>query len=493
MSDCALRDSPVFDRRRLGVLLHPSSLPGPGVQGDLGVDARRFVDVLVASGATVWQVLPLGPPGGGSPYNSRSAHAGNQALISLADIARRGWLTADEVVRGAQEERESVLRLAYSRFLESAAPGERSEFDDFKARHAAWLSDYALYQCLKAEHGDAPWWEWPKGSRLREPATLADVRETASYDYYGFEQYVFFDQWLALRSYAHSRGLRLFGDMPIFVAEDSADVWAHADLFVLDGAGRPEIVTGVPPDYFAADGQRWGNPHYRWQRMAADGFAWWRDRVRTQRELFDWIRIDHFRGFESAWAIPFSEKTAVAGEWLPVPGDALLAALQQEFGDLPLIAEDLGLITEAVYALRDRYGLPGMRVLQFAFDGDSDSPHLPHNYSQNSVAYTGTHDNDTTRGWYERLTESQRARVHEYLGPFYEAVPWPFIRATLASVARLAVIPWQDALGLGGDARMNTPGTSKGNWGFRFRWEDVPPDLPGRLRVLAALYGRIPG
>ena len=486
-----MRSSPVFDRRRFGVLLHPSSLPGPGLQGDLGVDARRFVDVLVESGATVWQVLPLGPPGGGSPYNSRSAHAGNQALISLPDIARRGWLTADEAVRGAQEERKSVLRLAYSGFVRAAAPGERSELDDFKTRHAAWLSDYALYQCLKAEYGDAPWWEWPKAARLREPATLSDMRETESYDYYSFEQYVFFSQWLALRSYARSRGLRLFGDMPIFVAEDSADVWAHTDLFVLDGAGRPEIVTGVPPDYFAADGQRWGNPHYRWQRMAADGFAWWRDRVRTQRELFDWIRVDHFRGLESAWAIPFSEKTAVAGEWMPVPGDALLAALQREFGDLPLIAEDLGLITEAVYALRDRYGLPGMRVLQFAFDGDSSSPHLPHNYSQNSVAYTGTHDNDTTRGWYERLTESERARVHEYLGPFYEAVPWPFIRAAIASVARLAVVPWQDALGLGGDARMNTPGTSKGNWGFRFRWEDVPPDLPPRLKALAALYGRI--
>ncbi len=495
MSAVAAIGAPVFDRRRFGVLLHPSSLPGSGWQGDLGDDARRFVDMLVQAGATVWQVLPLGPPGGGSPYNSRSAHAGDQALISLADIARKGWLTQDQVLRGVQEEggREAVLRQAYSRFLGAGTASNRSAFDDFKVRHAAWLADYALYQSLKAEYGNAPWWEWPRALRLREPAALFDVRETGDYDYYSFEQYVFFDQWLALRAYAHARGLRFFGDMPIFVAEDSADVWAHTDLFVLDSAGRPEIVTGVPPDYFAANGQRWGNPHYRWQRMAADGFAWWRDRVRTQRELFDWIRIDHFRGFESAWAIPFSEKTAVVGEWIPVPGDALLSALQQEFGDLPLVAEDLGLITEAVYALRDRYGLPGMRVLQFAFDGDSGNPHLPHNYSPNSVAYTGTHDNDTTRGWYEGLTQPDRARVHEYLGRFDEAVPWPFMRATLASVARLAVIPWQDALGLGGDARMNTPGTSEGNWGFRFHWEDVPADLPARLRAVAALYGRTVG
>lgn len=491
MSRLSAASVPVLDRRRFGVLLHPTSLPGPGPQGDLGEAARRFVDVLVESGATVWQVLPLGPPGGGSPYNSRSAHAGDPALISLSDIVRKGWLTKAQALGGEQEEgRDRALRLAYTHFLHEAVPLDQSDFADFKARHAAWLPDYALYQCIKVEHGHAPWWEWPKALRSREPTALADVRETEAYDYYAFEQYVFFSQWSALKDYAHARGLRFFGDMPIFVAEDSADVWAHVDLFVLDGEGRPEIVTGVPPDYFAADGQRWGNPHYRWQRMAADGFAWWRDRVRTQRELFDWIRVDHFRGFESAWAIPFREKTAIVGEWMPVPGDALLSALQREFGDLPLIAEDLGVITDAVYELRDRYGLPGMRVLQFAFDGDPSNPHLPHNYSQNSVAYTGTHDNDTTRGWYEGLTEQERAHVHEYMGPFYESVPWPFVRAALASVACLAVVPWQDALSLGRAARMNTPGTADGNWRFRFRWEDVSRDLPARLRALAALYGR---
>lgn len=485
----------VFDRRRFGILLHPTSLPGPGSQGDLGEAARRFVDVLVQSGASVWQVLPLGPPGGGgSPYNSRSAHAGDPALISLSDIAHTGWLTPDQAQRGdLAGERDRVLRLAYDHFLRAAALVDRSAFADFKARQAAWLPDYALYQCIKAEQEDAPWWEWPKNLRWRDATALADVRETVAYDYYAFEQYVFFTQWLALKDYAHARGLRFFGDMPIFVAEDSAEVWAHADLFVLDDEGRPEIVTGVPPDYFAAEGQRWGNPHYRWQRMAADGFAWWRDRVRTQRELFDWIRVDHFRGFEAAWAIPFKEKTAVIGEWMPVPGDALLSALQQEFGDLPLIAEDLGEITDAVYVLRDRYGLPGMRVLQFAFDGDSSNIHLPHNYCQNSVAYTGTHDNDTTCGWYEGLTARERARVHDFLGPFYEPVPWPFIRTTIASVAHLAIIPWQDALGLGREARMNTPGTAVGNWRFRFQWEDVPQDLPARLRTLAVLYGRTAG
>ena len=493
MTDPLAVRTAVLDRRRLGILLHPSSLPGDGRKGDFGEGARRFVDVLVASGASVWQVLPLGPAGGGSPYNSRSAHAGDFELISLYDVASRGWLTADEALRGTQDENErrQILYTAYTNFLRDAKPSERAELAAFKSRHAVWLVDYALYECLKTAHGGVPWWEWPKAVRDREPEALAEARQSSAYDYYGFEQFVFFGQWQALKDYAHARAIRFFGDMPIFVAEDSVDVWAHTELFVLDAQGRPEMVTGVPPDYFSAEGQYWGNPHYRWQRMAADGFAWWRERVRTQRELFDWIRIDHFRGFEAAWAIPFSAKTAVDGQWVPVPGDALLSALQQEFGDLPLIAEDLGLITESVYALRDRYGLPGMKVLQFAFDGNPDNPHLPHNYTQNSVAYTGTHDNDTSVGWYARLAPHERAMVHKYLGPFESDVPWPFIRAVLASVSYLAILPWQDVLALGSAARMNTPSTVTGNWRFRFSWDDVPHDLPNRLRKLAALFGRV--
>jgi len=489
-----LSDRPaVLDRRRFGILLHPSSLPGEGKKGDLGESARRFVDVLVASGASVWQVLPLGPPSGDSPYNTRSAHAGDPDLISLRDLAARGWLTPEQARRGLEDKgaRSEVMSTAHTNFLRNAGQADHVEFAAFKGRHAAWLPDYALYECSRAEFGSVPWWEWPKAVRNREPEALADMRESRAYDYYGFEQFVFFSQWQALKDYAHARAVRFFGDMPIFVAEDSADVWAQADLFVLDAQGRPEIVTGVPPDYFAVEGQRWGNPHYRWQRMAADGFAWWRERVRTQRELFDWIRIDHFRGLEAVWAIPFSAKTAVDGQWIPVPGDALLSALEQEFGYLPLIAEDLGLITEAVYALRDRYGLPGMRVLQFAFDGNPNNIHLPHNFIPNSVAYTGTHDNDTTLGWYGHLTDDERIIVQDYLGPFDSDVPWPFMRAVLASVAYLAILPWQDVLALGSAARMNVPGARAGNWGFRFDWGDVPSDLPARLRRLASLFGRV--
>ncbi|HUW97972.1 MAG TPA: 4-alpha-glucanotransferase [Acidiferrobacter sp.] len=494
MTDTTCNRPAVLDRRRFGILLHPSSLPGDGKKGDLGDNARRFVDFLAASGASVWQVLPLGPHGDDSPYNARSAYAGDPTLISLQDLSARGWLAPEEIASGPGGENacRQVLHAAYLRFLQGATPEERDELAAFELRQAAWLPDFALYECLKTVHRDTPWREWPKEVRDREPEALAAVRQSEAYGYYGFEQFVFFGQWQALRDYARARNVRFFGDMAIFVAEDSADVWAHKDLFILNAEGRPEIVTGVPPDYFSADGQRWGNPHYNWERMADDGFAWWRERVRTQRELFDWVRIDHFRGLDAVWAIPFAATTAVEGEWIPVPGNALLSALHEAFGDVPLIAEDLGMITESVYALRDRYGLPGMRVLQFAFDGTPENPHLPHNFVPNSVAYTGTHDNDTTLGWYGQLSDHERMIAHEYLGPFDGDVPWPFIRAVLASVSYFAIVPWQDVLALGSEARMNTPGKSAGNWGFRFDWNDVPHDLASRLRKLAAIFGRVP-
>lgn len=487
-------ESPVLDRRRLGVLLHPTSLPPEGTRGVLGADARRFVDLLASLGASVWQVLPLGPPGGRSPYNGRSAHAGDPDLISLYDLATWGWLSFEQATAGSADDgaRRQSLRLAYKGFLDTASQDDRSGFSAFKTGHAQWLPDYSLYCCLKANHNGAPWWEWHKGGRDRDTAILGELKESADYDYYGFEQFVFFRQWRALRDYAHEHGVRLFGDMPIFVAEDSAEVWAHAELFVLDAHGRPEVVTGVPPDYFSAEGQRWGNPHYRWQRMEADGFSWWRERVRTQMELFDLIRIDHFRGFEAAWTIPFSHENAIGGRWVPVPGEALLLALRQAFGELPFVAEDLGLITEPVVALRERYRLPGMRVLQFGFDGDPSNPHLPHNYLPNSVAYTGTHDNDTTVGWYQSLASSEKGRVDEYLGPMGADPHWSLIRAVLASVSYLAVLPWQDLLGLGSNHRMNTPGKVTGNWNFRFAWADVPRDMAGRVQRMAALYGRLP-
>ncbi len=486
------RSTPVLDRRRLGVLLHPSSLPGDGPRGTLGPDARRFVGVLAAAGASVWQVLPLGPCGGGSPYNSLSAHAGDPALISLGDLADQGWIEVSEARAGAADgpARAAAFGSAYRRFRDKGGAAEQAEFGDFRQRHRAWLPDYCAYECIKADQGGAPWWQWPPTLKDRDPAALAALAGTEPCEAAAFAQFLFFRQWHALKDYAAAHGIHFFGDMPIFVAEDSADVWAHRDLFVLDKTGRPEIVTGVPPDYFSEHGQRWGNPHYRWARMAADGFAWWRERVRTQRELFDWLRIDHFRGFVASWAIPATAPTAAGGEWMPVPGDALLSALQNAFGELPLVAEDLGLITDDVYSLRDRYALPGMRVLQFGFDGDPGNPHLPHNYVPNCVAYTGTHDNDTSAGWYAHLTEPQRAVVRDYLPDAGAEPPWAAMRAVIASVARLAVVPWQDVLGLGSAARMNTPGVSTGNWGFRFRWEDVGDPALHHLARLAFLYGR---
>ncbi len=486
------RSVPVLDRRRLGVLLHPSSLPGDGPKGTLGREARRFVDVLRAAGATVWQVLPLGPPGGGSPYNSPSAHAGDPDLIDFQDLVEQGWLGASEAHAGASgtSSRRTALRGAYLHLEERGGTAIKDAFRDFRQDHKAWLNDYCAYECIKAERGGAPWWDWPLALKDRDPDAIAAIQGSDLFEVVAFEQFVFFRQWHALRDYARSRGLRFFGDVPIFVAEDSADVWAHREFFVLDAQGRPEIVTGVPPDYFSADGQRWGNPHYRWARMAADGFAWWRERVRTQRELFDWIRIDHFRGFAASWAIPANAPTAAGGEWMPVPGDALLSALTDAFGELPLIAEDLGLITDDVYQLRDRHGLPGMRVLQFAFDGDPKNPHLPHNYVPNCVAYTGTHDNDTSAGWHAALSEAQREIVRGYLPEINESPAWAAMRAVIGSVACLAVVPWQDVLSLGSAARMNTPGRSAGNWGFRFQWGDVPDLVVTRLARLAFLYGR---
>ncbi|MHB1511972.1 MAG: 4-alpha-glucanotransferase [Acidiferrobacter sp.] len=486
------RSAPVLDRRRLGVLLHPSSLPGDGPKGTLGAEARRFVDVLRTAGATVWQVLPLGPLGGGSPYNSPSAHAGDPDLISLQDLVEQGWIGASEVSVGAWDAsaRRMALWGARLRLEQRGEAAILAAFADFKQDHKAWLSDYCAYECIKAERGGAPWWEWPAALKDRDLHAIAAIKGSDVCETVAFEQFVFFRQWHALKDYGRMRGLHFFGDVPIFVAEDSADVWAHRELFVLDALGRPEIVTGVPPDYFSAHGQRWGNPHYRWAHMVADGFSWWRERVRTQRQLFDWIRIDHFRGFSASWAIPAHAPTAAGGEWMPVPGDALLTALSDDFGELPLIAEDLGLITDDVYSLRDRHGLPGMRVLQFAFDGDPTNPHLPHNYIPNCVAYTGTHDNDTSAGWSAALSEAQREIVRAYLPEIDEAPAWAAMRAVIASVAYFAVVPWQDVLGLGSGARMNTPGLSSGNWGFRFQWGDVPDSVVTRLARLAFLYGR---
>ncbi len=475
---------PVLDRRRAGVLLHPTSLPS----GDFGADAWRFIDLLAECGFSVWQMLPLGPTHEDlSPYHALSVHAFNPLLINPTRLAEWGWIPAH--VDGG---RSAQLGSAYHWWRDHADAGLREEAEGFFESAAHWLDDFALFCAVRASEGHRPWWEWPPGLRDRQPRALAEARRalTDAIDRIRFEQFVAARQWQALRAHADERGVRLFGDMPIFVAHDSAEVWARPDCFRLDDTGQPVVVAGVPPDYFSATGQRWGNPLYDWERLAEIGFDWWIERVRTEFSRFDLVRVDHFRGFEACWEIPADARTAVEGAWCPVPGAALFDRLRETFPELPLVAEDLGLITPAVHALRERYGMPGMLVLQFAFDGSAANPYVPHRHCLDRVVYTGTHDNDTTRSWFEDLDAPTQLRVVDYLGFQHEPMPWPMIRAALASVAQLAVIPMQDVLGQGRGHRMNTPGTTHGNWKWRFEWSEVSPPLVSRLRHLAALYGR---
>ncbi|HEY9199179.1 MAG TPA: 4-alpha-glucanotransferase [Gammaproteobacteria bacterium] len=484
-----------FAQRRAGILLHPTSLPGGTDCGGLGIEAFRFVDFLASAGISVWQMLPLGPTHSDrSPYQCTSVHAGDTRMLCLRRLVEWGWLDASHDPNDgcSEHERTQQMQAAYAGFLRNACNEERAAFAGFQETHSAWLDDYALYEALRAEQRHRGWYDWPQPLRDRDPAALAEARRrlAAQVDQVRFNQYVFFRLWHQLRDYANERGVLLFGDVPIFVAYDSADVWARRECFRVDHAGRLEVVAGVPPDYFSATGQRWGNPHYRWDRLEQDGFGWWIERMRTQRELFDLIRIDHFRGFEAHWEIPAQAETAIDGHWVKAPGERLFQALLDSFHDLPLVAEDLGTITPEVEALRTRFRLPGMKILQFAFGGDAANPYLPHNHERLSVAYTGTHDNDTTVGWYDGLDEHTRAHLHSYLGHSGEAMPWALIRAAFASVAVLAVIPMQDALALGSEHRMNTPGITEGNWRWRFDWNQVPEDLAARLRGLVKMYGR---
>jgi 4-alpha-glucanotransferase len=484
-----------LDRRRAGILLHPTSLPGAG-GGDLGAHAYRFVDLLAAAGVSVWQVLPLGPTHeDGSPYLALSVHAGNPQLISLQALAERGWLEAaavDDASAGQRAHRQRCLRAARAGFERHAGEQDREAYERFLREQAHWLDDYALYVSLREEHDHRAWTDWPAALRHRAPAAMKEARARLAKEIEAvrFEQFVSREQWGMLKRYANERGVRLFGDLPIFVAHDSADVWANRDYFDVDEDGRARVVAGVPPDYFSATGQRWGNPHYRWDALAADGFRWWVERMRTQLSLLDIVRIDHFRGFEAYWEIPADSDTAIGGRWIKAPGDALFARLRQELGELALVAEDLGQITEEVHLLRRKYGLPGMKILQFAFDGGSGNPYLPHNHETDSVVYTGTHDNDTTLGWFDGLAADEQARVLDYLGSPSEDMPWALIRCALASVAMLAVIPFQDVLSLGSEHRMNRPGTNTGNWQWRFEWEQVDDEAVARLRHLVTLYGR---
>lgn len=492
--------------RAAGVLLHPTSLPGRGV-GDAGPESRRFVEWLAGAEQSAWQVLPLVPvDGGGSPYNGLSALAGNPLLVSPEALVREGLLDpaevgGEELPRGrvdyprALAWKDGLLRRAWEAFRGGAAPGLRGELEAFRARHASWLEDYALFRALREEQEGACWVEWDPGVRLRRPEALARARERLAdaVERHAFRQLLFDREWSALREHAHARGVRIVGDVPIFVAYDSADVWAHPELFHLDAEGRPTVVSGVPPDYFSATGQRWGNPLYRWDAMRERGYRWWVERFRRTLEMVDVVRVDHFRGFEAYWEIPAEEETALRGEWKPGPGAELFRALRRELGELPLIAEDLGLITPGVEALRDELGLPGMRVLQFAFGEDGRNPHLPANHPENAVAYTGTHDNDTALGWLQHgaAPEEREALLGLVRDPGGD-LNWEMIRLVFASRAKLAVVPLQDVLGLGSEARMNTPGTGRGNWEWRVPEGVVTDPLRVRLAEVTRATGRAP-
>jgi 4-alpha-glucanotransferase len=489
----------ILDRRRAGILLHITSLPNTIGNGDLGHEAYRFVDFLVNCKISVWQTLPINPThGDGSPYQCLSAHAGNPLLIDLQGLLEIGLLDDTDARPGESTpaaQRLGCLDRAFERFNVIDSP-LRADYRVFVEQQKGWLDDYALFIALRQEFASRSWQHWPVPIRERQAFALdaARVRLEASILRVKFEQFVFFRQWQALRRYANSRGIILFGDIPIFVAGDSADVWARQSEFDLNDDGQPRVVAGVPPDYFSATGQRWGNPHYRWDRMVTNGFSWWLARFHGQLGLYDWVRIDHFRGFEAYWEIPVNSDTAMEGHWVQAPGEALLYALFESVngGRLPLVAENLGIITPEVEALRERFDIPGMLILQFAFDGGSGNPYLPHNHTPNNVVYTGTHDNDTTASWFEDLSDVQREHIYRYLGRPAVSMPDALISSALASVARLAIIPMQDLLSLGKGHRMNTPGTTLGNWSWRFSWDQVSDEAVTKLADDIVLYGRQP-
>jgi 4-alpha-glucanotransferase len=496
-----------LQKRSAGVLLHTTSLPGPHGIGDFGPAAFEFVDWLVAAGQTVWQLLPTAPIGpGNSPYQSVSAFAGSPLMVALEPLVDTGWLAAPVLPEGGFDPhrvdygkvipwRIAQLRAAAKGFAAKAGAGERDAFAAWCTEHASWLDDYALFMALETGSGYKPWWEWDAGLQRRTPAALAAARTKHADEiaFWQFVQWQFDTQLSAVKKYANARGVFLMGDLPIFVAHHSADVWARPDLYTLDENFQPTVVAGCPPDAMAVDGQRWGNPLYHWDRMAQEDFAWWTARVCRALEQADVFRIDHFRGFAGYYEIPASCPTAREGTWRTGPGKALFDAIARALGPLPIVAEDLGFITPDVHALRDGCGYPGMRILQFGFGGDASNEFLPHNYVANTIAYTGTHDNDTARGWWDNASPHERAYVGSYLASGGDDIHWAMIRACCNSVANVAVFQLQDVLGLGSAHRMNTPGTvGDQNWSWRFDWSMLGSE-PGRvLGLISAASGRAP-
>jgi 4-alpha-glucanotransferase len=494
--------------RASGILLHPTSLPGPNGSGDFGAAAFHFIDWLASAGQKLWQVLPLGGIGpGNSPYMSSSAFAGNPLLIDLNELQQSGWLENDEVTPEKQFNPTSIdfsqvvpwrmsrLALAANRFTANASVNDRQDFEAFKATHT-WLNDYTLFMTLCEVHEHQDWNLWPSDLANRQAQALNQVRQlhVARIAFWEFTQWCFFRQWNKLRDYARSKDIKIIGDAPIFIAFQSAEVWARPELFALDNQNQPTVIAGVPPDFFSATGQRWGNPLYRWDAHKAESYQWWIERIRHTFTLVDIVRIDHFRGFVDYWEIPVSEPTAINGRWVKGPGSDLFDAVQAALGDLAVIAEDLGIITEEVEQLRQKLQFPGMRILHFAFGGDNNNAYLPHNYEANTVVYTGTHDNNTTHGWWQEATQQVRHHAMQYLGlqsPQDEAnIHWKLISAASASVAATVIHPMQDVLGLSGQSRMNLPGVGEGYWQWRFTWEQVTPIHAGHLREVTQLFGR---
>ena len=494
-------------KRSAGILHHPTSLPAEFGIGDLGKNAYRFVDFLHNAGQTLWQVFPLGPTGfGDSPYQSFSAFAGNPLIISPEMLKEEGYLTKIDLENIPDfnpikidygkviEYKISLLRKAYENSKKNGI-NDKNDFEKFCRENESWLEDYALFMAGKDFHGGKLWLEWDKSLAFRVENSLNNWKEklATEINFHKFVQYTFFKQWIALKKYANAKGIKIIGDLPIFIAYDSADLWANKHLFTIGEDGKPETVAGVPPDYFSPTGQLWGNPLYRWDEMKKDNFSWWKKRFAKIFELTDYVRIDHFRGFEAYWEIPGNAKTAETGRWVKAPGDELFAEIKREFGDLPIIAEDLGVITDEVRALRDKYGFPGMKILQFAFGKNGDKNFLPHNYNENCVVYTGTHDNDTTKGFFEKAMNDDPelfAFTQDYLNYYGAEIVFPLIKEAYKSVAVFAVIPMQDVLNLGSEARMNFPSKPSGNWVWRFTWEQIEDNLEAKYKYLTILYER---
>ena len=503
--------------RASGILLHPTSLPSEYGIGDLGANAYKFVDFLESAQQTYWQILPLGPTGyGDSPYQSFSAFAGNTNMISPELLVKDGFLTDEEIDQKPDfpvgrvdfgklyDWKNHILALAFEKFRTTTSVDLRGKFETFAQQEKSWLDDYALFRAIKKSQGQKLWLEWDEPLKLRENNALHFAKENLRDDIQAqkFMQWLFFRQWSELKKYANDKNIKIVGDVPIFISLDSSDVWCNPQEFKLNADGSPKVVAGVPPDYFSATGQLWGNPIYDWEKMREDGFRWWISRVRATLKTVDVVRVDHFRGFAAAWEVPGGDTTAVNGNWVNVPGKELFDTLKNAISELPFWAEDLGVITPDVEELRDGFGFPGMRILQFAFGGDTKNHDLPHNYISNSVAYTGTHDNDTTVGWFNSgvgkgstRDNAQIKKEHEfclkYLDSDGKEIHWDFVRAVWSSVANSAIAPMQDLLGLGNDARMNLPASSSGNWYWQCKDGDFSEEIAERLLELTEIYGRI--